>query len=454
MHSRPLKPEPAPFTDPESSQQSLRGNALSPIVTDVRGRVEGLENLPLTVTFDALVLDARLRQSLVTVRSLGRRGHSVAAVESFNNVPAFSSRWCRQGFVCPADEGSAAYLAHLEQLLRRIDARVLIPSADGTIELLRRHRARLEQRVRIALANEPALNIAVNKERTLAVAKGLGLNVPRSLVVKTAGEVPAALKEIGLPAVVKPAESWLCCEQHGSRVNAQVVTTLEEARRAVAEVAPFRGVTLFQPLLSGRREAVSFLYANGEMYARFAQWAKRTRPQLGGESVLRQSVPVPPDIGDQAERLVREIDLEGYSEVEFRRDSAGTPYLMEINPRLSASVEIAVRSGVDFPCLLYQWASGGPIDKVEGYRTGGWMRYLTGDLMTTITALQQRGRPEVTPPVRAVLGFAHSFFMPMGYDYLDWTDPLPAVKATTDFMRSSVRAVINGKLSRLREKPS
>jgi len=44
--------------------------------------------------------------------------------------------------------------------------------------------------------------------------------------------------------------------------------------------------------------------------------------------------------------------------------------------------------------------------------------------------------------------------MPMGYDYLDWTDPLPAVKATTDFMRSSVRAVINGKLSRLREKPS
>src|SRR5207245_7013715 len=140
--------------------------------------------------------------------------------------------------------------------------------------------------------------------------------------------------------------------------------------------------------------------------------AKRTEPPLGGNSVLRQSIVVPPDTGAQAEALVRELDLEGYSEVEFRRDSNYVPYLMELNPRLSASVEIAVRSGVDFPCLLYQWASGGPIDKVEGYRTGGWMRYLTGDLMTTITALQQRGRPEVTPPVRAVLGFAHSFFMP------------------------------------------
>jgi predicted ATP-grasp superfamily ATP-dependent carboligase len=407
-----------------------------------------------TMAFDALVLDAGLRQSLVTVRSLGRQGLSVAALGNFNNAPTFSSRWCQQEFVCPADEGLAAYLAYLEQLLGRIDARVLIPSADGTIALLRQHHARLEQRVRIALANEPALNIAVNKERTLAVAKGLGLNVPRSFAVNTVSEVPVALKEMGLPAVVKPAESWLWNEQHGSRVNAQVVTTPDEARWAVAEVTHFGGVALFQPLLSGRREAVSFLYANGEMYARFAQWAKRTRPQLGGESVLRQSVPVPPDIGDQAERLVREIDLEGYSEVEFRRDSAGTPYLMEINPRLSASVEIAVRSGVDFPYLLYQWASGGPIDKVERYRVGGWMRYLAGDIMTTIAALQQRGRPEVTPPLRAALGFAHSFFRPMGYDYLDWKDPLPAVKATIDFVRSSVRAVMNGKLSRLRMKSS
>src|SRR2546428_11180085 len=125
---------------------------------------------------------------------------------------------------------------------------------------------------------------------------------------------------------------------------------------------------------------------------------------LGGESVLRQSIAVPPDIGEHAELLVREIDLEGYSEVEFRRDSAGVPHLMEINPRLSASVEIAVRSGVDFPYLLYRWATEEPIDKVASYRIGGWMRYLSGDLMATVAALQQRSRPGVTPPVQAGLG--------------------------------------------------
>lgn len=175
------------------------------------------------------------------------------------------------------------------------------------------------------------------------------------------------------------------------------------------------------------------------MYARFAQWAKRTQPPLGGTSVLRQSIAIPADIGDQAERLVREIELEGYSEVEFRRDDSGYPYLMEINPRLSASVEIAVRSGVDFPYLLYQWANGDQIDYIENYRIGGWMRYLEGDIMTTVQALSQRGRPGVTPPLQAVFDFFTTFLTPMGYDYLDWKDPLPLWSATADFSYSMLQ---------------
>ncbi|TMB75671.1 MAG: hypothetical protein E6J48_14840, partial [Chloroflexi bacterium] len=183
------------------------------------------------------------------------------------------------------------------------------------------------------------------------------------------------------------------------------------------------------------------LYADGQIFARFAQWAKRTVPPLGGQSVLRQSIAVPSDTGDQAERLVREIGLEGYSEVEFRRDGAGTPYLMEINPRLSASIEVAVRAGVDFPYLLYQWASGDQINIIKGYHVGGWVRYMKGDLATTILAVQERGRPGVAPPAKAILDFCASFCKPMGYDYVDWKDPLPAWTATVGFARYLSRRV-------------
>lgn len=218
-------------------------------------------------------------------------------------------------------------------------------------------------------------------------------------------------------------------------LKSALVTTLEAANRAFAEIHASGVNVIAQQYLVGRREAISFLYAHERVYARFAQWARRTMPPLGGTSVLRQSIAVPSDSGEQAERLIRALGLEGYAEVEFRRDHLGTPYLMEINPRLSASVEIAVRAGVDFPLLLYQWAHGEQIDTVAGYRTGGWMRYLSGDIQATLDALAHRGSPEMPAPVQALSGFFVSFLQPMRYDYLDWSDLHPAWTALTGSSR-------------------
>ena len=85
-------------------------------------------------------------------------------------------------------------------------------------------------------------------------------------------------------------------------------------------------------------------------------------------------MPVPDDIGPAARRLVAALGLDGYSEVEFRRDAAGVPALMEINPRPTASLELAVRAGVDFPLLLYRWAAGLPVEHAGGYRMGVRLR--------------------------------------------------------------------------------
>jgi len=268
----------------------------------------------------------------------------------------------------------------------------------------------------------------------LEIAKQLGLGVPRAVTITSVSEVGAALHEIGLPAVVKPVESWLWGKQ--SRVISQLVTTPDEARRAVEELTSFGGTALFQQFLSGRRESLSFFYANGEIYARYAFWGKRTNPPLGGIYVLRQSIAFPPDTGEQAEHLVREIELEGYSQVEFRRDSVGKPYLMEINPRLNMGIEVAVRA----------------INVAKSYRIGGQMRYLKGDFITTVASVRQRGRPGVTPPAWAILAFFLSFFIPMGYDYFDWRDPLPAFIATIGLTRHLVGGAIMKGLSRMRER--
>jgi predicted ATP-grasp superfamily ATP-dependent carboligase len=389
--------------------------------------------------YDALVLDAGLRQSLVIVRSLGKRGLRVAALDAVDKlpVPAFSSRWCQHKMICPARQATEDYLTYLEQILDTTGARVLITSSDGTIALVRRYREQLERRVRIALAKESALAIAVNKERTLAVARQLGMGVPPAVTINAVSDVEAAIHEIGLPAVVKPVESW----NGGMRVISAVVMTADEAKQAVERLTHFGGSVLFQQYLSGRREALSFFHADGEIYARFASWDKRTHPPLGGIVVLREAIAMPRDTGKQAENLVREIGLEGFAQIEFRRDHLGKSYLMEINPRLNAGVACAVNAGVDFPYMLYQWANGEKLTAVKGYRTGGKQRYLGGDIIALVTAIQQRGRVEVTPPARAIRDFFLDFFVPMEYDYCDLSDLHPLWTATSGFTRHILKRI-------------
>jgi predicted ATP-grasp superfamily ATP-dependent carboligase len=162
------------------------------------------------------------------------------------------------------------------------------------------------------------------------------------------------------------------------------------------------------------------------MRAVFVQRALRMDPPLGGASVLRESIDPPDDVVKGAQRLVETIGLDGYTEVEFRRDANGVARLMEINPRLSASVEVAVRAGVDFPRLLHAWATGAHVDDVQHYRSGVRMRWLGGDLHWLATAMLRQHRPDVPTRRRAFGAFARDFFRRASYDYVDAADPRPA----------------------------
>lgn len=392
----------------------------------------------MAVTLDAAVLDASFRQALVCVRSWGRAGLRVGAFEDRDDVPAFVSRWCDLHARLPSVQDDPDRLAEaVIDMAKQHRPAVVVPCHDGTIEALRARRGELERYTRLAMPSEPALRIAVSKPLTLALAADLGIGVPRGVHVTKVDEVAGAIREVGLPAVLKPAQSWV---DHGSgRLRALSVLVMDEiAAREVVRVAEQAGAGpsyIVQQWLPGSREAVNLFFANDRVLARFTQVAHRMMPPLGGSSVVRESIASPPDVADAAERLIRAVGLEGYSEIEFRRDVAGRPMLMEINPRLSASVEIAVRAGVDFPRLIHRWAVQLPIDPVLHYRHGVRARWLGGDLLWLQSVKQQQGMPDVPPFRRAVAAFAADFLRPTAYDYVDRRDLRPLLVATRTALR-------------------
>jgi predicted ATP-grasp superfamily ATP-dependent carboligase len=403
--------------------------------------------------YDILILDAGYKQSLASARSLGRAGLRVALAECFVEcdpalpVLAFQSRYSSCNVVLPsyaADPGMFA--AAVLEFIREHPTRVVLPTGDGVISALMPHRDKFRALgCVLALASNSALEIATDKDRTLEVAQKLDIDIPRTRRIDSLEDLPAVMAEFTFPFVLKPIVSWT--GQSDRRLLPMEVIDPAEATEAAERILAAGSGVLAQEFASGRREGVTLFIVGGQVKAACAHAAYRTHPPLGGASVMRESIPVLPDLYQPAVALATAIGLEGVCEVEFRRDAAGRPLLMEINPRLAGTIENAARSGVDFPMLVWQWAAGLPVATVDSYRIGVRTHWLHGELRWLRDNWRRSGRPDSVPRGRALWTVASDLARTRNYDCFDRHDMSPALAELRNTAASFLK-------SRMPQKPA
>lgn len=383
-------------------------------------------------TYDVLVLDASYRQSLVVVRSLGRAGLRIAIGESNTyiipgyDLPAFRSRYTARRIVLPDIADAEAFASAVLDFAATHSVRVVIPAGDSTIATLRPKRQQFaEFGCTLALAPEEALEIANDKTLTLDAAGRLGIAYPESIPVSGADDLIDAAAKLGFPFVLKPTVSWP--DNIAERVAPEAVSDKDEAIAVTERLLAAGTGILAQRLARGRREGVTLFIADGEVKAAMAHAAYRTVPLLGGVSVMRQSISPPEDILTASTRLTLEIGLEGLCEVEFRRDSANRPLLMEVNARPAGNLGLAVACGIDFPLMVWQQATGAQIRRVDGYRTGVRLRWLQGEFRWLLENNASAGRPDSVPRLRALWTVGGDFARTGHYDSVDARDIGPTI---------------------------
>jgi len=381
--------------------------------------------------YDVLVLDAASKQSLASVRSLGRAGLRVAVGETFAEcdpslpILAFRSRYSARNVVLPNHATEpAAFAAKLTDFVRGHPTRVLLPTMDGTIAALVPCREALAAAgCTLALPSDSVLEIANSKDRTLEIARHLGIAFPKTIAIESLDGIDSALAELEFPIVIKPSTSW--SQETARRLQPIEVINRVEAVQAVQEILNAGVGVLAQQWASGRREGVTMFVVGDDVLAHCAHVAFRTTPALGGVSILRESLPVQDDIYVPAVNLARAMGLQGVCEVEFRRDAEGRPLLMEVNARLAGTIENAMRSGVDFPLMIWQWASGGAVDKSNGYVAGVRTRCLRSDMRWLRGNYGRVGRPDSVSRTQAFWSFGAEFFRTRYYDCFDRHDVGP-----------------------------
>jgi ATP-grasp in the biosynthetic pathway with Ter operon len=385
-----------------------------------------------------LVLDGDTRAGLEIARRLHLLGERVAIASSEGGASGMRTRAAEERVVL-ADPRSA-FDADADGIVAALGpGDVAICSGERALEALRARREAIAARSAVAaIASEGALTIAGSKQLTLERASALGIESPRSLQVSTPEEVLAGAVDLGYPLVVKPLASWRPLPGGGGETVAPMLAYdragLEKvARRLVRPEAP----ALLQQVATGVRETHKFVLQEGRLIARLVMVAERCWPPLGGSSVMRVTVEPPADSYAQALALVTDAGLDGVSEVEFRRDAAGRPLLMEINARISQSVALAHRAGVELAQLQLRWARGERLEPVADYRRDVRLGWPAGE--ARLLACGMIGRLDPRPrPLAELRDIARDYGLRhAGLEGLDRRDLAPTAAALAFTLKSA-----------------
>jgi biotin carboxylase len=384
------------------------------------------------------VLDGDTRAGLEIARRLHMLGERVVIASSEAGASGMRTRAAEAQVVLP--DPRTAFDAYADGIVQALGpGDVAMCSGERALEALRARRGAIAQRGAIpAIASEPALRIAGSKELTLERAAALGIECPRSLLVSAPEDTLAGASELGYPLVVKPLASWRTLPGGGGETVAPMLAYDRAGLEAIAQrlVRP-DAPALLQQVATGVRETHKLVRQDGRTIARLVMVAERCWPPLGGSSVMRVTIDPPPDSHALALALVSDVELEGVSEVEFRRDAAGRPLLMEINARISQSVALAHRAGVELAQLQLRWARGEHLEPVADYDRGVRLGWPAGEARLLACGLVGRldPRPGALDELRDIArdyGLRHA-----GLEGLDRRDLAPTAAALAFTVRSA-----------------
>jgi carbamoyl-phosphate synthase large subunit len=244
--------------------------------------------------------------------------------------------------------------------LRRCQAMgvdVLVPTVDAELRPLGRARAQFAGAgIELLLAPDHALEVTLDK---LALAE------------RCAGQVPVPRTE-RLDQVTEP-ESWTYPvivkprTGSGSR-DISVIQSSQELTR-LDPSADF----LVQEHLPGTEYSIDVL---ADAAGRVVASVPRVRERIeSGVSVAGRT------LHDAAlewlgATVARATGLTYIANIQFRRDAAGRAALLEVNPRVPATLPLTVASGVDMPRMALDSLRGMPLPEQAGFRDVAMVRYL------------------------------------------------------------------------------
>ena len=314
------------------------------------------------------------RAAVAAVRALAAGGYRAAVTVSEARSLAAASRSCARRVSVPsAEKDPAGYAAALRAELTANRYLTVLAASDAAL-----------------IALQAPVQHLLNKVTCAAKASAAGIAVPATETFASREELLAAKDRLPYPVVLKPDVK---------RYRAARVDSPAELGGAV----PGPGTVMVQPYLRDRLHAVVGVVWNRHLVAAVHLQYLRVWPAPCGTVASAETTSSDPAL---AERLVRLLD--GHNGL-FHAEFAG-PYLLDLNPRVHASLPVAIAAGADLVSIYCDLLRGIAVPTVRG-RPGMFFRWVEGDIRSLLWA-RRNGQLSTLAALAALRprpGAVHSF---------------------------------------------
>jgi carbamoyl-phosphate synthase large subunit len=240
---------------------------------------------------------------------------------------------------------------------RALGVHVVLPTVDAELRPLARARALFEaEGIGLLLAPGPALDVILDKLALAARCAGV-VAVPRTELFGPLVD-PAAWT---YPVIVKPRTG------SGSR-DVQTVGSaagLDALERSSALIV--------QEFLPGEEYSIDVLAdAAGRVIASVPRLRARVDSgvSVGGRTVKDE------ELSSFGRAVAEATGITYVANVQCKRDAAGRPALLEVNPRMPGTLGLTIASGVDMPRLALAALRGLPLPATMSFRECAVVRFL------------------------------------------------------------------------------
>ncbi len=268
------------------------------------------------------------------------------------------------------------YIDCLLDICKKEHVDIIMPIMSAELPALVLNKERFQEiNTLVSVSNMESVLVANNKYKLYQFMKQNGMTVPRFTRIESADQLMEAFRYVGYPdipvcikatelsgsrgiRIVDPSKSRFDI-LFGEKPNSFYIT-LEELDTILHEKENMPEMMVMEAL-PGKEFSIDLLADHGDILYMAARQSNSITASIPMEATLFHE-----EEGYQIARdIVKLLKLDGNADLDFKYDWNGRPVLMEINPRLAATMRIFKEGGMNLPYLRVKQLLGEPLPAID-----------------------------------------------------------------------------------------